>query len=101
MAFSSSLMGGVLPLRDSATALWWRDLGGGRRCCRSRSRVADPTLEPTAAAPLRERLIVIAAVVVAVLAWASAFVVIRAVAPAFDPGALTLGRLGVAVLVLG
>lgn len=54
-----------------------------------------------AAAPLRERLIVIAAVIVAVLAWASAFVVIRAVAPAFEPGALTLGRLAVAVLVLG
>lgn len=54
-----------------------------------------------AQAPLRERMIVVAAVAVAVLSWASAFVVIRAVALDFDPGALTLGRLGVAVLALG
>jgi drug/metabolite transporter (DMT)-like permease len=38
---------------------------------------------------------------VALVAWASAFVVIRAIADDFDPGALTLGRLAVALLVLG
>ncbi len=53
-----------------------------------------------AAAPLRERLLVVAAIVVALLSWASAFIVIRAVAADFDPGALTLGRLAVAVLAL-
>lgn len=52
-------------------------------------------------APLRARASVVAAIVVALLAWASAFVVIRAVADDFDPGALTLGRLGVAAVVLG
>ena len=52
------------------------------------------------AAPLRERLLVVAAIVVALLSWASAFIVIRAVAADFDPGALTLGRLAVAVLAL-
>ncbi|MCH1882506.1 DMT family transporter [Agrococcus sp. ARC_14] len=52
-------------------------------------------------APPRERLLVIGAVVVAVLSWASAFLVIRAVANDFDPGALTLGRLAVAALALG
>jgi len=53
------------------------------------------------AAPLRARASVVAAIVIALLSWASAFVVIRAVANDFDPGALTLGRLGVAVVVLG
>jgi drug/metabolite transporter (DMT)-like permease len=33
--------------------------------------------------------------------WASAFVGIRAVGPSFSPGALTLGRLAVAAVVLG
>ena len=42
-----------------------------------------------------------AAVVVTVTAWASAFIAIRAVSDAFDPGALALGRLGVGALVLG
>lgn len=40
------------------------------------------------------------AIVVALLSWASAFVIIRAVAPHYDPGALTLGRLGVAAIAL-
>lgn len=53
------------------------------------------------AAPLRARATVVAAIVVTLLAWASAFVVIRAVADDFDPGALTLGRLAVAALALG
>lgn len=43
----------------------------------------------------------IAAVVVTVLLWASAFVGIRAVGPSFSPGSLTLGRLAVAVVALG
>ncbi|MBO1770843.1 DMT family transporter [Agrococcus sp. TF02-05] len=48
--------------------------------------------------PARDRLLVIGAVVVPLLAWAF---VIRALAGAFDPGALTLGRLAVAAVVLG
>lgn len=43
----------------------------------------------------------IAAVVVTVVLWASAFVGIRAIGPTFSPGALTLGRLAVAAVVLG
>jgi drug/metabolite transporter (DMT)-like permease len=48
-----------------------------------------------------QRQLVLAAVAGTVLAWASAFVVIRGVGDSFSPGALTLGRLGVAALVLG
>ena len=43
----------------------------------------------------------VAAVVVTVVLWASAFVGIRAVGPSFSPGALTLGRLAIAAVVLG
>lgn len=43
----------------------------------------------------------IAAVVVTVVLWASAFVGIGAIGPTFSPGALTLGRLAVAAVVLG
>lgn len=43
----------------------------------------------------------VAAVLVTVVLWASAFVGIRAVGPSFSPGALTLGRLAVAAVVLG
>jgi len=43
---------------------------------------------------------VVAAVVVTVLAWGSAFVAIRFVGRDFSPGALTLGRLAVGALVL-
>lgn len=42
----------------------------------------------------------LAAVVFTVLAWASAFVVIRFVGPDFSPGSLTLGRLAVGGVVL-
>ncbi len=42
----------------------------------------------------------VAAVLVTVLAWASAFVVIRSVGDTFSPGALTLGRLAVGSLAL-
>ncbi|MCU1421119.1 MAG: EamA family transporter [Microbacteriaceae bacterium] len=44
---------------------------------------------------------VIVAIAVTVLAWASAFVVIRGVAPHFDGGALALARLTVGTVVLG
>lgn len=43
----------------------------------------------------------LAAVVVTVLAWASAFVAIRAVGQSFDAGPLALGRLVVGALALG
>jgi drug/metabolite transporter (DMT)-like permease len=43
----------------------------------------------------------IAAAVFTVLAWASAFVVTRALAPHIDPGPLSLGRLAVGLLCLG
>ena len=41
------------------------------------------------------------AVVVTVLAWASAFVAIRSVGAHLSPGALALGRLAVGSVVLG
>ncbi|WP_442544022.1 DMT family transporter [Arthrobacter sp. KN11-1C] len=43
----------------------------------------------------------IAAVIVTVVLWASAFVGIRAVGPSFSPGSLSLGRLVVAAVALG
>lgn len=43
----------------------------------------------------------VAAVSVTVIAWASAFVALRAVGEFYDPGPLALGRLLVAVLALG
>lgn len=43
----------------------------------------------------------VAAVVITVVLWASAFVGIRAIGPSFSPGPLTLGRLLVAAVVLG
>lgn len=43
----------------------------------------------------------VAAVLVTVVLWASAFVGIRAVGPSFSPGSLTLGRLAIAAVVLG
>ena len=49
----------------------------------------------------RDRALVIAAVAFTVLAWGSAFVAIRAIAPDIRPGALTLGRLAIGALVLG
>lgn len=55
-----------------------------------------PAADP--ATPFEGR--VVAAVVITVLAWASAFVVIRSVGDEFSPGALTLGRLTVGSLVL-
>ncbi|GAA2878459.1 DMT family transporter [Pseudonocardia halophobica] len=66
-----------------------------------------PATEPaaTAAAPATTaagpRWGALAAVCVTVLAWASAFVGIRFVGRAYDPGALALGRLAVGTLALG
>lgn len=51
-------------------------------------------------APPRPSLLV-AAVLVTVTAWASAFVAIRAVHDVFDPGALALGRLSIGAAALG
>ena len=49
--------------------------------------------------PVRRGL-VLAAVLVTVVAWASAFVAIRGIVETFDPGALALGRLAVASAAL-
>lgn len=49
----------------------------------------------------RERALAVAAVAVTVVAWASAFVAIRAVGHDIRPGPLTLGRLAVGVILLG
>jgi drug/metabolite transporter (DMT)-like permease len=51
--------------------------------------------------PHRERALVWVAIVVTLLAWASAFVVIRGVAPHVPGGALALGRLVVGTVALG
>jgi drug/metabolite transporter (DMT)-like permease len=56
---------------------------------------ASPTTQ-TAVAPR-----VVVAIAVTVLAWASAFIVIRGTAPYFSGGALALGRLIVGTVVLG
>ena len=56
---------------------------------------------PAVAHPPARTASTIAAIGVTVLAWASAFVVIRAVVQDFDPGALTLGRLLVGTIALG
>jgi drug/metabolite transporter (DMT)-like permease len=53
----------------------------------------------TPTAPLSGRTV--AAVIVTLLAWASAFVAIRGVGEDFSPGALALGRLLVGTVVLG
>ncbi len=55
---------------------------------------ADPSV------PRRAGLLV-AAVLVTVAAWASAFVAIRGVSGSFEPGALALGRLAVGAAALG
>ncbi|MFC4946320.1 DMT family transporter [Pseudonocardia sp. GCM10023141] len=49
----------------------------------------------------RTRWVVLAAVLFTVVAWASAFVAIRAVGGSYAPGSLTLGRLLVGALALG
>src|SRR3990170_5730808 len=62
----------------------------------SRFAPPPPTQRASAITPL-----VLIAIAVTVLAWASAFVVIRGVAPHFSGGALALGRLLVGSLLLG
>jgi drug/metabolite transporter (DMT)-like permease len=52
----------------------------------------------TAATPVKA--LGVAAMVVTVVLWASAFVGIRAIGPHFSPGSLTLGRLAIAAVVL-
>ncbi|HEY0812382.1 MAG TPA: DMT family transporter [Pseudonocardia sp.] len=59
------------------------------------------TAHPPAVAARPVRTSALLAVVVTVLAWASAFVVIRSVSTHYDPGPLALGRLLVGTLALG
>jgi len=60
------------------------------------------TLETTARLPAeRERLLALGAGLVTVSLWASAFVGIRSASQHLSPGALALGRLGIASLALG
>lgn len=59
-----------------------------------------PSVALTAPEPTSPDWRVVVAVVVTVLAWASAFVAIRFVGRDFSPGALTLGRLFIGALVL-
>ncbi|MEO7720955.1 MAG: EamA family transporter [Pseudolysinimonas sp.] len=61
---------------------------------------ASTTEGPIADGP-RERALVWTAVIITLLAWASAFVVIRGVAPHVPGGALALGRLMVGTVALG
>ena len=49
----------------------------------------------------RSRALLLGAILFTLLAWASAFVVIRGVAPSIPGGALALGRLGVGTIALG
>ncbi len=58
------------------------------------------TVAPPAPSASRQRVVLLAAIAFTVLAWASAFVVIRGVAPEVGGGALALGRLMVGVVVL-
>src|SRR6478672_3327477 len=65
------------------------------------SHAAPPAAAQATSRPGQISRLGIAAVVVTVVLWASAFVGIRAVGPSFSPGSLTLGRLAVAAVVLG
>src|SRR5262245_30179621 len=51
--------------------------------------------------PDRQRAAALGAAAVTVLFWASAFVSIRSAGSAYSPGALALGRLATAALLLG
>ena len=62
---------------------------------------AHEPLAPAAAEATPVKALGVAAMVVTVVLWASAFVGIRAIGPHFSPGPLTLGRLAIAVVVLG
>ncbi|WP_258804683.1 DMT family transporter [Pseudarthrobacter sp. NS4] len=65
----------------------------------STTPVSKPVPAPAAEANAVKALGV-AAMVVTVVLWASAFVGIRAIGPHFSPGPLTLGRLAIAAVVL-
>ena len=65
----------------------------------SRTNSATSTAPPVL--PGRVKALGVAAMVITVVLWASAFVGIRAIGPSFSPGSLTLGRLAVAAVVLG
>jgi drug/metabolite transporter (DMT)-like permease len=62
--------------------------------------MTSPAIRPAVPAS-RYRWSALVAVAVTVLAWASAFVAIRAVGASYEPGPLTLGRLLVGSLALG
>lgn len=64
----------------------------------SSTPVSTTTPPPTPAS--RVTALGVAAMVVTVVLWASAFVGIRAIGPHFSPGSLTLGRLAIAAVVL-
>jgi drug/metabolite transporter (DMT)-like permease len=81
--------------------------GNHRETSQPDSTLAVPPEAATAASPKQPfrtgqiSRLGIAAVVVTVVLWASAFVGIRAVGPSFSPGSLTLGRLAIAAVALG
>jgi drug/metabolite transporter (DMT)-like permease len=58
------------------------------------------TIAPPAPSATRQRILLLGAIAFTVLAWASAFVVIRGVAPEVGGGALALGRLTAGVVAL-
>jgi len=62
--------------------------------------MTSPATRPAVPAS-RERWVALAAVAITVVAWASAFVAIRAVGVSYEPGPMTLGRLLVGSLALG
>jgi drug/metabolite transporter (DMT)-like permease len=66
----------------------------------STSPASRTTTAPPQAAATRVKTLGVAAMVVTVVLWASAFVGIRAIGPHFSPGSLTLGRLAIAAVVL-
>ncbi|MEE9097271.1 DMT family transporter [Pseudarthrobacter phenanthrenivorans] len=65
----------------------------------STSPAREP-LTPPSVPPAPVKALGVAAMVVTVVLWASAFVGIRAIGPYFSPGSLTLGRLGIAAVAL-
>jgi drug/metabolite transporter (DMT)-like permease len=64
------------------------------------SQTSGPTLAPTPSPPATSGGRVVLAASVTVVAWASAFVVIRYAGPSYSPGALSLGRLLVGTVML-
>src|SRR5690349_13384436 len=68
---------------------------------RSRTTTTDSTTSPAPSPGRRAHVLVLAAVAVTLLLWASAFVAIRHLGHDVPPGALSLGRLLVASVALG